>query len=270
MNRFKNNNIIFAIGFIFIFFLFVGIGYATLNKTLTINGTSNIDKPNWNIEFQNIVVKDGSITPVSAPTIDNKTAINFEVTLSAPGEYYEFTVDVKNTGSIDAMVDELVKLTELSATQQKYLDYTIKYENDEAIAPNQLLKHGEFTRLKVRIEFKRDIVESDLPQSAETLNLGFNVIYIQSDENAITVTDNGMYLIFNIEIDSVTYQARKGMTWAEWIESDYNTGGFEIMRCGCAGKENLHLIYYQSPTSVITNEAIDITRTKYELDLLPC
>ena len=79
MNRFKNNNLIFIIGFIFIFFLCVGIAYATLNKTLTINGTSNIEKPNWNIHFENVQVTDGSIEPVSAPIITDNPTINFEI-----------------------------------------------------------------------------------------------------------------------------------------------------------------------------------------------
>lgn len=227
MNRFKNNNLIFIIGFIFIFFLCVGIGYATLNKTLIINGTSNIEKPNWDIQFENIQVTDGSIESIVAPAISNKTTINFEVTLSAPGEYYEFTVDVKNNGSMDAMVDELVKLTELSATQQKYLDYTIKYENDEQVTSNQLLKQGEFVRLKVKIEFKKDITESDLPQSTETLNLGFKVIYIQNDDTAVEVKDNGIITI-NFTVDGIAYTASKGMTWEQWINSKFNTSK-EIM-----------------------------------------
>ena len=29
-------------------------------------------------------------------------------------------------------------------------------------------------------------------------------------------------------IDDVTYKAVKGMTWGEWVESEYNTGSFEI------------------------------------------
>ena len=32
---------------------------------------------------------------------------------------------------------------------------------------------------------------------------------------------------FTFTIDDVSYQADEGMTWGEWIESAYNTGGFE-------------------------------------------
>ena len=195
MNRFKNNNLIFIIGFIFIFFLCVGIAYATLNKTLTINGISNIEKPSWDIQFENIKVKSGSVSAVLVHSVSNKTSLNFEVNLKVPGEFYEFTVDVKNNGTIDAMLEELIKLNELTEFQQKFLIYTIKYENEEQILKNQLLKPGEFLKLKIRVEFKRDITESDLPTSSETINLGFKVNYIQADENSISVPDNGAWII---------------------------------------------------------------------------
>lgn len=29
-------------------------------------------------------------------------------------------------------------------------------------------------------------------------------------------------------IDNTTYDAEEGMTWDEWVESEYNTGGYNI------------------------------------------
>ena len=34
--------------------------------------------------------------------------------------------------------------------------------------------------------------------------------------------------IINFTIDGTSYQAEAGMTWGEWVESDYNTGGFTV------------------------------------------
>lgn len=48
-----------------------------------------------------------------------------------PGEFYEFTVDVVNEGSIDAMIDSVVKTPELTSAQAKYIKYEISYENGE-------------------------------------------------------------------------------------------------------------------------------------------
>ena len=38
---------------------------------------------------------------------------------------------------------------------------------------------------------------------------------------------NGNKLI-TFTIDGTTYQAMNGMTWGEWVNSEYNTGGFSI------------------------------------------
>lgn len=39
---------------------------------------------------------------------------------------------------------------------------------------------------------------------------------------------NGNKLI-TFTIDGTTYQAMNGMTWGEWVDSEYNTGGFSII-----------------------------------------
>lgn len=35
-------------------------------------------------------------------------------------------------------------------------------------------------------------------------------------------------VIISFTIDGTSYQAEEGMTWAQWIDSDYNTGGFAV------------------------------------------
>lgn len=32
--------------------------------------------------------------------------------------------------------------------------------------------------------------------------------------------------LISFTIDGTTYQAEEGMTWAEWVESEYNIGGY--------------------------------------------
>ena len=176
---------------IIIALLFVTIGYATLNSTINIAGKSNISKNTWDLHFDNIQIKEGSAGEVKTPTIENKTTVDFEVNLNLPGDFYEFTVDVVNTGSIDAMINNIEKTPVLTEEQAKYLNYTITYEKNENITTKQLVKKEEYVRLKVRVEYKKDISASDLPTNTETLNLIFTVNYIQADETAISVKDNG-------------------------------------------------------------------------------
>lgn len=34
--------------------------------------------------------------------------------------------------------------------------------------------------------------------------------------------------LISFTIDGTTYQAEEGMTWGEWVESDYNTDGYIV------------------------------------------
>ena len=93
----------------------LGLGFAFLRTNLTINGTGKIRGNTWNIYFDNINVTEGSVELSSGntiPTIDpiSKTEVTYAITLNSPGDFYEFTVDVVNAGSIDAMLDTITSL----------------------------------------------------------------------------------------------------------------------------------------------------------------
>ena len=166
---------------IVIILVVIGVGYAFLTKTLSINSDVTMNKNSWNIYFDNVKVSDGSVSGTPELSSD-KSKITFTAEISNPGDFYEFTADVINGGTIDAMVDSLGNTDILTASQKKYLDYSITYQNGETIENKDLLKSGETRKIKVRLTFKRDITESDLPTSDENLAITIDVGYIQADE----------------------------------------------------------------------------------------
>ena len=176
--RNKNKKVYFVLILIVLFG--ISVGYAVINRTLNITGNSEIKQNTWNIYFDNVKVKNGSVT-ADIPVIDTttKSTVSFNVMLNLPGDFYEFTVEVHNDGSIDAMIDSITKTPILTATQQKYMNYIIEYQNGEQIASKQLVKSNEFVRFKVRVEYRSDVQEADMPTTNETLNLGFSMNYIQ-------------------------------------------------------------------------------------------
>ena len=187
----KNTKIIFVVLLMFLFC--ISIGYAVLNKTFTITGNSEVKQNTWDIHFENIQIKNGSVDSIVEPTIDNsKLNINFDVSLALPGDFYQFTFEVVNDGTIGAMVDSIVKTPELTEEQKKYINYIIEYQNGETIQAKQLLDAGEFVRIKVRVEYRADIDEYDLPTTTTNLTLGFIINYIQSDNTGIEVLNNGI------------------------------------------------------------------------------
>ena len=170
----------------------ITIGYAVLSTTLNINGKSTISKNTWDVHFDNINVTDESVEAVKLPTIEDDTTVDFEIALNMPGDFYEFTVDVVNNGTIDAMIGSINKTPILTEEQAKYLDYTITYQNNLEITSKQLVKKDESVRLKVRVEIRKDIDPSDLPEVGDVLYLSFTANYQQADETGISVSDNGV------------------------------------------------------------------------------
>ena len=169
----------------------ISLGYALLTSNLNILGVSEILNPTWDIHFENVQVKSGSVT-APTPTIDtDQTTVSYSVTLNTPGDYFEFTVDAVNAGTIDGMVDVVLnKLNNVVITSlPAYLEYSATYEDGIPIETNQLLKHGQYERFKVRVAYKSDITKTDLPSTEQTINLSFTVTYVQSDLDGITTKE---------------------------------------------------------------------------------
>ena len=179
----------------------VTVGYAFLSTTLNINGTTVIKDAKWNVYWDNPVVTTGSVT-TTVPTIDSaKTTATYDVTLNNPKDYYEFTIDAVNAGTIDAMIkvngvsnkvySDANRTTE--TTLPAAIKYTVTYADGTTIAEKHLLakKQGNTpTRetYKVRVEYRNDeeTTAADLEAITEetTYYMTFSVEYVQA-ENAI-------------------------------------------------------------------------------------
>ena len=183
-----------VLGLVLVSVFTLSVAYAAMSAVLEIHGNSEVVASSWDIHLDNIKVKSGSVS-ANAPQISGTSSVGFNVELNTPGEFYEFTVDVVNEGSIDAMIDSVVKTPELTTEQAKYIKYEITYENGESISTKQTLKKGTTTPIKVRVEYRKDIVASDLPSSATELSLKLTLVYVQSDGSGSTIPNNGVQLV---------------------------------------------------------------------------
>ena len=186
----------------------IGVGYAALGANLKINGVANIPSASWDVHFKtgSVAVTSGSVTGTNvttAATITNATQVDYAVKLALPGDFYEFTVTAENTGSIDAMIDSVVskrgETVITTGTLPSYIDYSVTYSDGVTIAPHHLLAASSEETYKVRIAYKTDIEASELPQIAETLDLNFQINYVQADgtetEVAHATASSGSYVV---------------------------------------------------------------------------
>jgi len=185
MKKLKSNNSHKLIVVAVVLLLAISIGYAVLSTTLSINGTANIASNSWLVYFTNVQVKDGSVTATQAPTTSGTatTLLSWAVNMQTPGDFYEYNVDVKNDGTIDAMIGSLSN-TSLTTDQEKYLNYSVTYSDGATIEQYDKLNSGETVTLKVRVEFKTDLNPEDLPGEGANVSLTYTSNYVQADGNA--------------------------------------------------------------------------------------
>lgn len=179
MKKTKKN---LVIAFVLLLMIGISLGYAAISSNVNINGTTDINSNKWEIYFDNVVETTGSVTATSAAAVQtDKTVVEFDIDLGEPGDFYEFTVDVVNNGTLDAMVSEVVK-SGLSTEQAVYLSYDVTYEDGTAISKCDEIAAGATKTLKVRVEYRTDITAEQLPTTAQSLTLTFEADYVQASD----------------------------------------------------------------------------------------
>ena len=258
----KNNALL-----LFLLILFgIGTGYAYLNSSLYINGTSIISANVWDVGLDNLNVTAGSVVAIKEPTLDNATTTSFEVKLDNKEDFYEFTVDVVNRGEYDAKLGSLVETTGFTTEQEQYFEHTVTYQNNEPIQVNQLVKKDEFVRLKSKVEYKDTVIATSVPESAKTLNLGFKLNYDLDDGTGNIVVDNGVYnpyklgaefcyrnecfYVMNSDATTVTMLAKYNLYVGNTCTSTTNTTCTEY-GSEATGRQNYNMLGYTTNSGTV-------------------
>ena len=187
VNMKKRKNIKTKLLALFFVFMLIGLGYAYLTANLKITGTANIGNARWDIHFNNPGFAEAS-TNTSFPSNSNSnsnsnltqgvpllkgtnnTELEYNVSFTQPGDYYNFTVDVVNSGDIDAKyieegcslkikIGDAEEISLENCTQDEnwpsYLDYS--YEAYNSGDNYKKITAGNTVKLLVHIGINADI-----------------------------------------------------------------------------------------------------------------
>lgn len=164
--------------------LFMSVGFAAYSTTLNINGTATVKANKWSVHFVDTSYAEttGSVAATNHTISD--TSATYTVTLTKPGDFYEFSIDVINDGSFDAVLKSITMST-LSAAEAKYLTYTLTYDGTAYTASQSGLSlslpyaTGSNTKtVKVRVSYVQPENSADLPTTEDatvtlTASLGY-------------------------------------------------------------------------------------------------
>ena len=184
-----------------ILLLLVTIGYALLSTTLKINGTAGIKSNTWGIHWENVQPNNNSTVTAEKPTIsENATKVSYEVTLELPGDYYEFTVDAVNSGSINGKISEVKSTIYVldpttgeevidpqtnkpkTANLPNYINSTVYYDGTTTVpkAGDILEADGGKQTYRIRIEYDEE--SEVLPETNLSYKIETEIIYTQTKD----------------------------------------------------------------------------------------
>lgn len=177
----QKNTQLFVIAVLSVVLLTMSVGFAGFAQTLNINGNVTVEGAKWEVGF----VTNTYTESTNSVEATNKSVTGTDMTYSvklAPQEFYEFTVTVKNTGTLKAQLNKIT-MSSLTADQAKYLTYTVYYNNTAYTATTDslaldLVKDATAT-VKVRVEYVLPESASDLPSEDVDVTLTASLDYSQ-------------------------------------------------------------------------------------------
>ncbi len=155
--------------------VFMSIGFAALSSQLTINANATISDT-WNVQITNIVKKEASDGVTETSAAFTATTANFNVSLKEPGDYAVYTVTVKNTGSLDAV------LTKITETEGEGGSAAIKYTVTPvagSVQGSDLAKETGTHTFDVKVEYDANATGENAPEAGASKSLTVVLDYNQ-------------------------------------------------------------------------------------------
>ena len=164
--------------FLSLFLILFGLtfGYASLTTKISIDGVSNVKDAKWSLKFDNFSSIDGSVSPLEEPIIAD-TSVTFSAKVNEPGDFYGFTVDVVNEGTINAKIGSISITPDFSNID--YIDSFIEYYDGTPISVRDTLDAGETKKIKVYLKYKEGIDEDLYPTENQQFPVTISLKYIQ-------------------------------------------------------------------------------------------
>ena len=245
--------------------VFMVIGFAALQTNFTITSTGNIASK-WLIEITNIKPNYiGEGYDIETPSYTGMSA-SFHAGFNKPGDAVEYTITVRNNGTVNAIIQEL----NVNASGSDDIIYSVSGLEEE-----QILYKERTTRFKLLVEFDRNATSisddmektinidisciqaedqsdapfEDVPEEIPTVTfiskLQNQINNAQSDAN-INFNHPSIYRHYTYEksksTTQITFEADKSYDFAKEFIFDDRSGGFELpMLTGDGYSSNLDI-----------------------------
>lgn len=167
----KKKFVIIALALLFV--ATIGIGFAYLQKILNVNGTGSISS-DFKVVIDSVTETAGA--DLGAEEINSdKDTVTFTVTLKQPGDSYEATITVKNTGTVDA---KYITITPGDSNTAVDANVTLTLTSDQVA--NTELKADNTSTHTFKFKFAWANLESAQDALTATYTFAYTIEYQQA------------------------------------------------------------------------------------------
>jgi len=187
----QRNFQIFIIAILSITILVMAVGFAYYQRDFNVEGTVNVTPASWNVHFADSIVTTTGSQEIES-NISEGTTLEWSTTLNKPGEYAEFSIDVLNEGSFNAILTDITMGG--NTNHSDYLKYEVYYNDSdtpyEATTSGlniELAKKGTeatVVPVKVRVTYIAPSDSTKLPSTSVSANLTLSLTYKQEGYNS--------------------------------------------------------------------------------------
>ena len=273
---------------IFLFVVFLGIGYAFLEANLNINGDVTVAAPQLNVYVQSTSVTTGSTSGTPSIIGNDKKEVDFSTALTNDGSsFFEETSTLINKGTEDARflgIDiNVYDLNDELVTLSSPYEYTITNGDGTAVEVGHKLTSGSTETYKIRFNYEAGTDMStvldyptytfkivynyaiyvpflDLPEgrSATTLQVGDEICI----DEALGVSDQCFYFIRYDENDDIVMLSKYNLKVGDIYDTSFNKIGQYTSADSGYGLQSSETVGFKSGNSTY-NGAVPFSATNY-------
>ena len=160
------------------------VAFASISTALRISGSAYLRASTWDIQLKtptNFLFSSGGKFldsplggPVEGEPSISGTTIYFQTELTTKGDYVKFDIPIKNNGTIDSKLDNIVN--NITGVDSNLLEVLLTNQNGEVLTNNLVLDKGETKTISIMIRYKNDAI---VVPTGDEVSISVTLLWIQ-------------------------------------------------------------------------------------------
>jgi flagellar basal body-associated protein FliL len=170
-------NLILAVIALVVAILGLAIAFAVVTRNLVINGTAEIQGPDWDVRFTTQSSSATGGAQITSAKIDDRT-ISYHVVFTGPNQTADINFEMANNSTVDAKIANLTAVGQ-SDYAAKHIDYSLKYTDNTNVTAGDVLAAGASRTALIHLAYTASQAEF-LADAGSQVSMTVTIQYAQA------------------------------------------------------------------------------------------